>query len=63
MRRMARIKPPPRAGLSHANFRTSVYRMRRQYRELLEQEISFTVESRGEVRDELDHLVKILKSA
>lgn len=52
-----------RLGLSYANFRTNVFRMRRRYREVLEEEIARTVLDPEQVREELEHLVRILQTA
>lgn len=47
-------------GISETNLRTSVYRMRRRYRELLVAEITDTVESAEQADQELQHLLDVL---
>ena len=47
-------------GLSEANVKVMVHRMRARYRELLREEIGRTVESPGEVEDEINHLFEAL---
>lgn len=52
-----------RLQLTETNLRTSVYRMRRQYREVLEREIADTVETIEQAQEELQHLLDVLGAA
>jgi RNA polymerase sigma-70 factor (ECF subfamily) len=45
-------------GLSEGAVRVAVHRLRRRYRDLLREEIAFTVESPADVDDELRHLIE-----
>jgi RNA polymerase sigma-70 factor (ECF subfamily) len=49
-----------RLGLSEANVKVAVHRLRKRYRELLRAEIANTVSSREEVEDEIRHLFDVL---
>ena len=50
-----------RLGMTLANLRTNIYRLRGRLRELLEDEIAETVLDAGQVEEELEHLVQILQ--
>jgi DNA-directed RNA polymerase specialized sigma24 family protein len=49
-----------RLGVSEAAIKVTVHRLRRRYRELLEQEIAHTVRTPEEIADERRHLLKAL---
>lgn len=49
-----------RLGTTVAAVRSSIFRLRQRYRELLRQEIANTVSSPGEVDDEVRHLLNVL---
>lgn len=48
-------------GMTENNVRVSVFRMRRRYGDLLRQHIAETVDSPGQVADEIDHLMQALQ--
>jgi len=53
-------KLAPRLGVSEGALRVAVHRLRQRYRQLLEDEIAQTVTAPGEVKEELQHLMRVL---
>lgn len=51
-----------RMGISETNLRSSVYRLRRQFREALMDQIMETVETRQQAEEELQHLLECLRN-
>lgn len=51
-----------RLGISETNLRTSVYRLRRHFREALLEEIGNTVASKDQAEEELTNLLEILRA-
>jgi len=51
-----------RFGMSEANVKVTVHRLRRRYRELLREEVTTTIASPGETDDEIRHLFATLSS-
>ena len=49
-------------GMSGSAVRQASYRMRQRYRQLLREEIANTVLARGDIEDELRHLVAVLRA-
>jgi len=50
-------------GMSESLVKVSVHRLRKRYRELLQEEIADTVDSPGEVREEMRYLFQVLSGA
>ncbi|WP_395751291.1 RNA polymerase sigma factor [Prosthecobacter sp.] len=50
-------------GMSEGALKVSIHRLRQQYREVLRAEIAGTVDSPGDVEDEMRHLVAVLRAA
>ena len=46
-------------GISHANARMIAFRMKKQLRGLIREEVAQTVDSAAEIEDELDHYYRI----
>src|SRR5439155_24464785 len=51
-----------RFGMSEANVKVTVHRLRRRYRELLREEVTTTVSSPEEINEEIRHLFATLSS-
>jgi len=49
-----------RFGLTVANVKTTAYRLRQRYRELLREEIAQTVSQPGEIDEEIRHLMRVV---
>ncbi|HCN77743.1 MAG TPA: hypothetical protein DIT13_11190 [Verrucomicrobiales bacterium] len=50
-------------GMSEGALKVAVHRLRQRYREVLRAEIAETVNSPGDVDDEMRHLVAVLRSS
>ncbi|MBV9126613.1 MAG: hypothetical protein JO117_00855 [Verrucomicrobia bacterium] len=57
----AQERAAQKLGLSLANWRVTLFRMRDHYRRCLRAEVARTLEAPGEVRDELRHLAAVLR--
>jgi len=51
-----------RFGMSEANVKVTVHRLRRRYRELLREEVTTTIANPGETDNEIRHLFATLSS-
>ncbi len=58
-----RAETMQRLGLSESALKTSVHRLRQQYREILRQEVARTVSDEKEVQAEMRHLAALLRQA